>query len=90
MNLLGGLDRVTSGSISVFGSRLDDLTSRDMAAYRLQTIGIIFQGYNLLAMKTARENVELPLIFGGATAKARRVAAECALCAVGLSGRLDP
>lgn len=61
-----------------------------MAAYRLQTIGIIFQGYNLLAMKTARENVELPLIFGGATAKARRVAAECALCAVGLSGRLDP
>jgi ABC-type lipoprotein export system ATPase subunit len=89
LNLLGGLDRVTSGSISVFGSRLDELTSRRMAEYRLETVGIIFQGYNLLSMKTARENVELPLIFGGRPSKARRVAAERALDAVGLSNRLD-
>jgi ABC-type lipoprotein export system ATPase subunit len=52
-------------------------------------VGIIFQGYNLLSMKTARENVELPLIFGGRPSKARRVAAERALDAVGLSNRLD-
>lgn len=89
LNLLGGLDRVTSGSISVFGSRLDEFSSREMAAYRLQTVGIIFQGYNLLSMKTARENVELPLIFGGHSAKERRVAVERALDAVGLRDRLD-
>jgi ABC-type lipoprotein export system ATPase subunit len=89
LNLLGGLDRTTSGSISVFGSRLDDLTSREMAKYRLNSVGIIFQGYNQLPMKSARENVELPLIFGGKTAKERRAAAEQALDAVGLSDRLD-
>jgi ABC-type lipoprotein export system ATPase subunit len=89
LNLLGGLDRATSGSISVFGSRLDQHSSREMAAYRLQTAGIIFQGYNLLSIKTARENVELPLIFGGHSAKERRLAAERALDAVGLCDRLD-
>ena len=89
LNLLGGLDRVSSGSISVFGSRLDKSSSREMAAYRLQTVGIIFQGYNLLSMKTARENVELPLIFGGHSTKERRLAAERALDAVGLRDRLD-
>lgn len=88
MNLLGGLDRVSSGSIFVFGSRLDEFSSREMAAYRLQTVGIIFQGYNLLSMKTARENVELPLIFGGHSVKERQLAAERALDAVGLRNRL--
>jgi len=89
LNLLGGLDRTTSGSISVFGSRLDEFTSRQMAQYRLETVGIIFQGYNLLSMKTARENVELPLIFGGFSARDRRAAAVKALDAVGLCDRLD-
>lgn len=89
LNLLGGLDRATSGHISVFGSRLDDLTSRQMASYRLETVGIIFQDYNLLSMKTARENVELPLIFGGASARDREAAAVKALDAVGLGDRLD-
>ena len=89
LNLLGGLDRPTSGSISVFGSQLDNQTSREMAEYRLNTVGIIFQGYNLLAMKSARENVELPLIFCGMTAKERRAASERALDAVGLGDRLD-
>lgn len=89
LNLLGGLDRATSGHISVFGSRLDDLTSRQMASYRLETVGIIFQGYNLLSMKTARENVELPLIFGGCSAKDRQAAAVRALDAVGLGDRID-
>ena len=89
LNLLGGLDRTTSGSISVFGSRLDEHSSRQMAAYRLETVGIIFQGYNLLSMKTARENVELPLIFGGSSVKERHAAAENALAAVGLGDRLD-
>ena len=89
LNLLGGLDRVTSGNISVFGSRLNAFSSREMAAYRLQTVGIIFQGYNLLSMKTACENVELPLIFGGHSAKERRLAAERVLDAVGLRDRLD-
>lgn len=89
LNLLGGLDRTTSGSISVFGSRLDELSSRQMAIYRLETVGIIFQGYNLLSMKTARENVELPLIIGGSSAKDRHAAVVKALDAVGLGDRLD-
>tara|TARA_R110002072_G_scaffold302100_1_gene483879 strand:+ start:32627 stop:33358 length:732 start_codon:yes stop_codon:yes gene_type:complete len=89
LNLLGGLDRATSGSISAFGTRIDGLTSRGMAKYRLNTVGIIFQGYNLLAMKTARENVELPLIFAGKSTGERRAAAKRALAAVGLSSRMD-
>lgn len=89
LNLLGGLDRTTSGSISAFGSQLCELTSRGMAEYRLSTVGVVFQGYNLLSMKSARENVELPLIFGGTTAKERRIASERALDAVGLGDRLD-
>ena len=89
LNLLGGLDRVTSGSISVFGTRLDKMTPRAMAEYRLKTVGIIFQGYNLLSEKTARENVELPLIFAGRTRRDRRASADQALDAVGLGNRLD-
>lgn len=89
LNLLGGLDRVTCGHISVFGSRLDEFTSRQMATYRRETVGIIFQGYNLLPVKTARENVELPLIFGGFSARYREAAAVKALDAVGLGDRLD-
>ena len=89
LNLLGGLDRLTSGHISVFGSPLHELALRQMAEYRLDTVGIIFQGYNLLSAKTTRQNVELPLIIGGLSPRDRRVAAERALDAVGLSDRRD-
>ena len=89
LNLLGGLDRLTSGHISVFGSQLHELASRQMAEYRLDTVGIIFQGYNLLSAKTTRQKVELPSIIGGLSPRDRRVAAERALDAVGLSDRRD-
>ena len=61
LNLIGGLDRPTSGSIVVNGQNLATLSSLDLARYRRNTIGMIFQSFNLLARMTLEENVELPL-----------------------------
>jgi putative ABC transport system ATP-binding protein len=61
LNLIGGLDRPTSGSINVNGQNLATLSSLDLARYRRNTIGMIFQSFNLLARMTLEENVELPL-----------------------------
>lgn len=88
MNLLGGLDRPTSGNIEVDGKALHQLNSKLLARYRLQTVGMIFQSFNLISAQTALQNVELPLVFAGASPSARRKAAERALERVGLAHRL--
>lgn len=89
LNLLGGLDRVTTGSIEAHGRRLDQLSLREMAHYRRSTVGMIFQGYNLLTPKSAVENVEIPAILSGVPKRKRREQAAEALAAVGLGERLD-
>jgi predicted ABC-type transport system involved in lysophospholipase L1 biosynthesis ATPase subunit len=89
LNVLGGLDQVTSGSIQVAGHDLARLSSRALARYRLATVGMIFQSFNLIASRTARENVELPMIFAGRSPQERRVAARRSLEAVGLGERMD-
>ena len=89
LNLLGGLDRPTSGEIEVEGHDLAGLSSNRLAGYRLRTVGMIFQSFHLVPSRTARANVELPLVFGGVPARPRRLAAEEALDAVGLGHRLE-
>jgi ABC-type lipoprotein export system ATPase subunit len=89
LGLLGGLDRPTSGSLQVGGRELSRLTERELAKYRLETVGIIFQAYNLVVSKTALENVELPMILAGMPPAERRPLAREALEAVGLGHRLD-
>ncbi len=88
LNLLGGLDRPTSGTIHVAGSDLHTMRPDELAHYRLETIGMIFQAYNLVNSRTALENVELPMVFAGRSRSDRRASATDALEAVGLGGRL--
>jgi putative ABC transport system ATP-binding protein len=61
LNLLAGLDRPTSGAIHVQGQNLATLDSQDLARYRRDTVGMVFQSFNLLPRMTLQENVELPL-----------------------------
>ena len=89
LNLLGGLDQPNSGRIVVVGHDLGCLSARALALYRLTTVGIIFQAYNLIPMRTALQNVELPMIFAGQPPALRRAAARAALEAVGLGERLE-
>jgi ABC-type lipoprotein export system ATPase subunit len=88
LNLLGGLDRPTGGTIRVAGRDLHALGARALARYRLETVGMIFQAYNLVESRTALENVELPMVFAGRPRAERRAQAREALAAVGLAGRL--
>jgi putative ABC transport system ATP-binding protein len=88
LNLLAGLDRPTSGRLTVAGQDLSGMSRRKMAEYRLTTVGMIFQSYNLIASQTAVRNVELPTIFSRRPARERQQAARDALQAVGLQQRL--
>jgi predicted ABC-type transport system involved in lysophospholipase L1 biosynthesis ATPase subunit len=88
LNLLGALDRPTSGSIRVEGHDLATMSPAARADYRLGTVGMIFQAYNLIGTRTALENVELPMVLAGRPRAERRRLAADALDAVGLAGRL--
>jgi ABC-type lipoprotein export system ATPase subunit len=88
LNLIGGLDRPSSGRISAGGRDLATMTGDELASYRLTTVGMIFQAYNLILSRTALENIELPMILAGREKKDRRAAARAALEAVGLGQRL--
>ncbi|HVX13750.1 MAG TPA: ABC transporter ATP-binding protein [Pirellulales bacterium] len=89
LNLLGGLDRPTSGEIAVAGRDLRRLSARDLARFRSASVGMIFQAFNLIPSRTALENVELPMVFAGTPSAQRREQAGRALEAVGLGARLD-
>ncbi len=88
MNLLGMLDRPTSGSYFLGGRDVAGLGGGELARLRRETIGFIFQGYNLLPRRNARQNVELPMIYENVRAKERRRRATEALERVGLGDRL--
>jgi ABC-type lipoprotein export system ATPase subunit len=88
LNILGGLDRPTSGTIWVDGRDLARLSAGELARYRLATVGMIFQAYNLIPSRTAQENVELPMVFAGVTLRERRAAARRSLEQMGLGHRL--
>jgi predicted ABC-type transport system involved in lysophospholipase L1 biosynthesis ATPase subunit len=89
LNLLGGLDRPTSGSLQVADQSLDQHSSRDLADFRSTTVGMIFQGFNLIPTRTALENVELPMLIAGRPRGQRRADAIEALRGVGLAERFD-
>ena len=86
MNILGCLDTPSSGQYLFRGARVDALTRDQRARLRRRYLGFVFQGFNLLARTSAQENVELPLLYRGESANARRVAASRALQSVGLGG----
>jgi putative ABC transport system ATP-binding protein len=86
MNILGCLDTPTAGQYRFKGMRVEALTRDQRARLRRRYLGFVFQGFNLLARTTAQENVELPLLYRGDGAAARRAAATRALADVGLGG----
>lgn len=87
LNLIGGLDAADSGRLRVFGEDVDTLDGPDLAAWRSETIGFVFQGFNLIPVLSAVENVELPLLLTPLSRKERRAHAERALEVVGLADR---
>src|SRR5579872_5576189 len=89
MNVLGCLDRPTSGTYTLDGIEVADLSRGELAEVRNRTIGFVFQSFNLLSRTTARENVELPLVYAGVPRRERAARAREALAGVGLAGRLD-
>lgn len=91
MHILGCLDRATSGQYTLDGRDVSRLSRDDLAEVRNKKIGFVFQGSNLLARTTARDNVELPLLYGGSklNGTGRRKRAEDGLRAVGLGDRMD-
>jgi putative ABC transport system ATP-binding protein len=88
LNLIAGLDRPTSGNVVVQGHDLGKLSRQDLAKYRLQTVGMVFQSFNLIPSMTLLENVELPLRFAEVARGEREKLAQQALERVGLSARL--
>lgn len=89
MNMIGCLDVPTSGKYFLNGQDVSDLTDDQQATIRNKTIGFIFQQYNLLPKLSARENVELPLIYRGVPADQRHELAMNALKRVGMAERAD-
>jgi putative ABC transport system ATP-binding protein len=87
LNLMGGLDRATTGSVIVGADRIDQLSERQLAAWRARHVGFVFQFYNLLPVLTAEKNVELPLLLTHLSKAERRKHVELALKVVGLSHR---
>ena len=89
MNLVGCLDRPTSGRYVLAGNETSKLSRGALAGIRNQTLGFVFQSFNLLTRTSALENVELPLLYAGVGGRERRARATEALQKVGLGDRLD-
>jgi putative ABC transport system ATP-binding protein len=87
LNLLGGVDRPTSGDISVDRQELSSMNERALEAYRLRKVGFVFQFFNLIPTMTAIENLELPMIVAGVTESESRKRSEELLKIVGLEAK---
>ena len=87
LNLIGGLDTPSGGSITVGGQRIDNLGASALAKWRASQVGFVFQFYNLMPMLSAQRNVELPLLLTRLSAAERRKRAGIALALVGLADR---
>ncbi len=87
LNLMGGLDRPSSGAVTIGGERIDQMSNRQLAAWRARHVGFVFQFYNLLPVLTAERNVELPLLLTHLSGAERRKHVEAALEVVGLTHR---
>lgn len=88
LNLIGGLDRPTTGSLRVAGQEITTLDENGLAFYRRRVCGFIFQSFNLVSTMTAQQNVEFPLVFARVPRAERTRRARYLLDAVGLGDRL--
>jgi ABC-type lipoprotein export system ATPase subunit len=88
LNLIAGLDRPTSGSMTVNGRDVAQMSAEELARYRRFTVGMVFQAFNLIPSMTLLENVELPMRFAEVDRAERAVRAREALERVGLSSRV--
>ena len=88
LNLIAGLDRPTSGRVIVQGRNLAQLSREELSKYRLHTVGMVFQSFNLISSMTLEENVELPMRFAEVERGKRQNLAHDALERVGLVARM--
>src|ERR1044072_5171340 len=88
LNLIGGLDRPSSGTIEIAGQRTHSRSDGALGKWRANHVGFIFQMYNLLPVLSAERNVELPLLLARMSGRERRERARTALALVGLSDRV--
>lgn len=89
LNLIAGLDRPTSGSVEVEGRLLSALSRQELSKYRLHSVGMVFQSFNLIPSMSVLENVELPLRFAEVERDRREAMAREVLGRVGLMGRIE-
>lgn len=89
LNQMAGFEKPTAGSVTISGVTISSLNEREMAAFRREHIGFIFQSYDLIPYMTALENVALPLIFKGADKQVRDKRAAALLKRVGLADRMN-
>jgi putative ABC transport system ATP-binding protein len=89
LNLVAGIDRPSSGRVTVDGDEVSAMSESALAGWRTRSIGYVFQLYNLIPVLTAHENVELPLLLRPLSRARRRKHVETALAAVGLADRAD-
>jgi len=89
LNMLGGLDRPTSGEVKIAGEKIWDLKSKKLIDFRLHNIGFVFQAYNLIPVLTAKENVEFIMHLQGQSKHDRDARTKELLQAVGLEDRMD-
>jgi putative ABC transport system ATP-binding protein len=89
LNLIAGIDRPTSGSLEIMGRRIDQMNETELARWRSENIGFVFQSYNLVPILTAVENVELPLLLTNVPASERRQRAQTALRVTGIDQRMN-
>jgi len=87
MNIIGCLDRLTSGSYILDGIDVSTMSKNDLADTRNRKIGFVFQSFNLIPRTTALSNVELPMVYAGLSPSVRRERARQALASVGLSAK---
>jgi len=89
LNIIAGLDRPSGGSVKVAGAELSKMSDGELAKWRSQTIGFVFQSFNLIPVLTAAQNVELPLLLTSLGGGDRKKRVETALRVVGLEDRMD-
>ncbi|HOJ71991.1 MAG TPA: ABC transporter ATP-binding protein [Syntrophorhabdaceae bacterium] len=89
LNIIAGIDRPDNGTIKVAGLDITALSESELADWRAEHVGFVFQFYNLIPVLNALENVELPLLLTGLSKKQRREHCEVALRVVGLADRMD-